>query len=212
MTRPVAAAILDGGRARRLGGVRKSALDVGGVPIIARQLTVLHQVAAPVFVVAADPRPYAALDVEVVADAVPIGAALAGIYTAIVHSPQARTLVVAGDMPFLRADVLRLLIGKTADVVVARSARGIEPLCAVYSKACAAPIRRRLESGDLRAAVLPDGVTVQEVGPDVLAALDPDGLLFVNVNTPQEHARARNLIESMAQQCDDRITEERPHS
>lgn len=212
MTRPVAAAILDGGRARRLGGVRKSGLEVGGQPIIERQLAVLRQLADPVFVVAPDPAPYRGLAVDVVPDAVPGGSALAGIYTAIMHSPHQRTLVVAGDMPFLRADVLRLLANGTADVVIPRSGRGLEPLCAVYAKTCAPALRRRLETGDLRATVLPEGLSVQEVGTDVLAAADPDGLLFVNVNTPHDHARARSLIESMAQQCDDRITEERPPS
>ena len=42
---------------------------------------------------------------------------------------------------------------------------------------------------------------------DVLAAYDPDGLLFVNVNTPHDYERARDLIESLPQRRGDGITD-----
>ena len=52
---PLAAAILTGGRARRLGGADKSALRVGGRAILARQLDVLRTVTPHVFVVGRAP-------------------------------------------------------------------------------------------------------------------------------------------------------------
>ena len=52
-TAPLAAAILTGGRGRRLGGVRKAELDVGGATIAARQLPVLRAVSRHVFAVGA---------------------------------------------------------------------------------------------------------------------------------------------------------------
>jgi molybdopterin-guanine dinucleotide biosynthesis protein A len=213
MTGPVAAAILDGGQARRMRGARKSALDVGGRRIIDRQLAALRPPCDPVFVVAPDASPYAGLGLEVVPDLMADGGALGAVLTAIVRSPRDRTLVLAGDLPFIsRALVDRLLAEPGADLVIPRTAQGLEPLCALYGRACADPIRRRLERGERRVGVRPEGVTVREIGPDVLAALDPDGLLFVNVNTPQEHARARSLIDLIPQQLDDRITDKQPHS
>jgi molybdopterin-guanine dinucleotide biosynthesis protein A len=94
--------------------------------------------------------------------------------------------------------------------VVARGPRGYEPLCAVYSSACAEPIRQRLESGSLRAAVLPEGVRIEEIGPELLAEYDPGGLLFINVNTPDDLERARDRIASMRPPGDVHIT--RTHS
>ena len=209
MTRqPVAAAILAGGRARRFGGTVKSTLIVDGARIIDRQIAALAAVSDPIFIVADDPAPFASLGLDVVPDIVPGCGALGGIYTAIVRSPRRRTLVVAGDMPCLGAGLLaRLTEDADADLVVPRGPRGYEPLCAVYASSCAEPIRRRLESGSLRAAVLPEGVQVEEIGPEMLAAYDPDGLLFVNVNTPHDYERARDLIESMPQRPRDRITD-----
>ena len=99
-----------------------------------------------------------------------------------------------------------------ARILVALGPRDYEPLCAVYSSHCPEPIRRRLENGALRATVLPEGVQVEEIGPEMLAAYDPDGLLFVNVNTPHDYERARDLIESMPQRRADRITDKQSPS
>jgi molybdenum cofactor guanylyltransferase len=205
--RPLAAAILTGGRASRMGGVRKATLTVGGRSIIERQLAVLHQIAAPVFLVASARAPDEA-SLTVVRDAFPDHGALGGIYTAIVTSPHERTLVVACDMPFLNAALFEYMAGIDADLVIPRTTRGYEPLCAVYSRACAVSIRERLTGGELAASRLPEGVRVVEVGPETLAAYDPDGLLFVNVNTPHDYERAKEVVEERSKTFGDRIMDE----
>lgn len=103
-------------------------------------------------------------------------------------------LTVGCDMPFLDPRLLERLgaLAADADLAIPRSARGYEPLCAVYGRACAPDIRHRIEHGDLQASVLPSGVRIAEIGPDALAALDPDGRLFENVNTPHDYARAND--------------------
>ena len=190
---PLAAAILTGGRASRMGGLRKATLAVGGTSIIDRQLAVLRTLAAPVFLVTSAQAPRDA-ELTVVRDEYPDHGALGGIYTAIVASPHERTLVVACDMPFLNAAFLAHLVGIDADLVIPRTSRGYEPLCAIYSRACAPSIRERLTRGELEASRLPDGVRVAEVGPETVAAYDPDGLLFVNVNTPHDYERAKEVL------------------
>ena len=211
-TRP-AAAILAGGRARRFGGETKGILRVGGVRIIDRQVAVLRDIADPVFVVAPDPDPFADLGLEVTPDLIPGCGALGGIYTAIVRSPRDRTVIVACDMPFLSAALLRYMVARQdGDLVIPRSRRGYEPLCAVYASACAEPIRRRIESGQLQASQPPEGVKVVEIGPEIIERYDPDDLMFVNVNTPHDHARAQGLSASMAEPHRNRITDEHSSS
>lgn len=193
----LAGAILAGGAARRMGGEHKALLTVGDQTIIERQLAALRQVAHPVFIVAPDPAPFAHLGLAVVADRHAGWGALGGIYTALLEAVHPRVLVVACDMPFLKADVLHYMAGvRDADVVIPRSTRGLEPLCAIYARQCATSIRARLERGALEASVLPDGLKIQEIGPEILAAHDPDGLMFVNVNTPHDYERARARMES----------------
>jgi molybdenum cofactor guanylyltransferase len=188
---PLAAAILTGGRARRLGGADKSALRVGGRAILARQLDVLRTVTPHVFVVGRAPLDLPA-GIDVVPDRLPGAGALGGIYTAILASPHERTFVVGCDMPFVSESLVRRLAAENADIVIPRTARGYEPLCAIYTRACAGKIRERIEHGELQASDLPGGLHVVELGPDVLAALDPGGWMLTNVNTPEDHERARS--------------------
>jgi molybdenum cofactor guanylyltransferase len=193
----LAAAILIGGQARRLQGARKGALTIGGTRIIDRQLAVLRQVADPIFLVTSQSvEPEENLQLEVIRDRFPDHGALGGIYSAIVSSPSGRTLIVACDLPCLSAPFLASMAAIDADLVIPRTTRGYEPLCAIYSRACAAPIRQRLERGALEAAVLPEGVRVCEIGPEALARCDPDGLLFLNVNTPHDYDRAKAILEA----------------
>jgi GTP:adenosylcobinamide-phosphate guanylyltransferase len=51
-------------------------------------------------------------------------------------------------------------------------------------------------------------VRVAEVGPEALTAYDPDGLLFVNVNTPHDYERAKALLDKRSKPSRDRIMDE----
>lgn len=211
-TIPLAAAILAGGRARRLGGVNKGALPLGSLDIVGRQLEAMRSVADHVFVVGRTTDGWLERGLSVVPDDRPACGPLGGIYTAIRHSPCERTLVVACDLPFLTPALLERLARETADAVVPRSARGLEPLCAIYARACLADIGARLDRGELEASVLPSGARVIEIGQELTADGDPDGRLFLNVNTPHDYERARRIVELTLdpdhESTEDRITTE----
>ena len=187
-----AAAIIAGGRGRRLGGLDKGELVIGGRRIIERQLGVLGQVAAHVFVVTDDHHRFRTSGLRVCGDRLPGAGPLGGLHTALTRSPGRRTLVVAGDLPFLSAAFLRHLAARAphADAVVPRSAAGLQPLCAVYDHGCAEVIRGRIESGRHRLVDLAGSLRVAEVGPEAVAAFDPDGMLLFNVNTRADLERA----------------------
>ena len=200
------AAILAGGQARRLGGQDKGALAVGagsttgGTPrsIRERQLAVLRSLTPHILIIGRDG----------ISDRVPGAGALGGLYTALLESTTDRVLVVACDMPFLSQALLEHMARIDADVVIPRTMRGYEPLCAIYSRACIAPMRVRLTRGELEASRLLEGVRVAEVGPETLAAYDPNGLLFVNVNTPHDYERAKEVLEERSKTSRDRIMDE----
>jgi molybdopterin-guanine dinucleotide biosynthesis protein A len=120
----LAAAILAGGQAKRLDGVNKGTLRLGNAQIVDIQLTALREVASAVFVVGSDSPARSARGLAVAPDAVSGMGALGGIYTAIVHSPCDRTLVVACDMPFLSVDFLEHMAAiEDADLVIPKSSR-----------------------------------------------------------------------------------------
>jgi molybdopterin-guanine dinucleotide biosynthesis protein A len=176
-------------------------------------------VADDIRIVGHDPDRYAGLGVRVISDVLPDAGALGGLYTALLDASHERVLVLACDLPFVTTALLERLVaeigdgagvasgaGQEIDAVVPRSARGLEPLCAIYRKRCAAAVRARIDRGALQVAGLLDEVRVREIGPDALAPYD-DGSLFENVNTPHDHERARGWVELNEKPSEDRITE-----
>ena len=207
----VSAAILAGGRARRLGGADKASLTVGRARIIDRQLAALSAVADDIRIVGHDPARYAGLGVRVIPDAIPDAGPLGGIYSALLDARHDRVLIVACDLPFVTVALLARLVEESraatdADAVVPRSGRGLEPLCAIYTTRCAAAARDRIGEGRLQAAGLLDAVRTRILEPDALAPYD-EGALFENVNTPHDYERARGWVELNEKPSKDRITE-----
>src|SRR5512139_675349 len=191
------AAILAGGRARRLGGRDKSRIVIGGRTILARQLDVLQRLVPRTVIVANAPDSFADAGVPVLTDAVPGSGSLGGIYTALADAP-GPVLVLACDMPFVTAPFLARVIeaGQEADIAIPRGRDGYQPLCASYAPACAGPLLRRIEQRALKVVDLLADVRVRELGPDDIAPFDPDGLLLLNINTADDLARAERAAES----------------
>ena len=193
------AAILAGGQARRFSGRDKSALRVGRLTILQRQLSVLREVAERVVMVGVESPRLQVPGLEIVAtpDLVPGGGALGGLYTALSAARSPHVLVLACDLPFVsRAFVghLAALPGPAHDAVVPRSRDGWQPLCAIYRRDLAARFGERIASGRLKVTDALAGLRVREVGPAEIASVEPDERLFLNVNTPEDLAHAIRLL------------------
>ena len=186
----VSAAIMAGGKSRRM-GQDKAWIELDGEPLIKRVADVLGQVADEVIVVANERR-YASLGLRVVKDRYPDGGALGGIATGVGAAAHDTVLVAACDMPFLSADVWRVLLGHAgeADVVIPRVGGEYETLHALYTKACLPHMARALAENRLRVIAFFDEVRVLAIEEPELRAADPDLRSFTNVNTPEELAEA----------------------
>ena len=208
----IAAAILAGGLAERMHGANKAQLRVGAERIVERQLRLLRAVADPVFIVSNRGEEFSGLGVDVVPDVITGAGPLGGIYTALLTSPRARTLIVGCDLPFLALPLLeRLVAPSAAQLVIPRSARGYEPLCATWTADCAAILRRRIDAGTLKAALAVEELRVEEIGAEFVASCDPHGLLFVNINTPHDYERAQRLGRVESKTLRDRIMDVSEH-
>ena len=197
--RACAAAILAGGRATRLAGADKSALVVGGRTILERQLAALDGVAGDVFVVGDTPAapPPVVAAVPRVADREPGRGPLGGLQAALHHAAAAPVvLIVACDLPFVSHAVLAHLVDRAlarpadVDAVVPRRGGYLHPLCAAYNRRVRAAVDRRVAAGALAMRGLLDELRVDVIEDEALARFDPEGVLFWNVNTPDEYERA----------------------
>ena len=186
----VSAAIMAGGKSKRM-GQDKAWIELDGEPLIRRVANVLAQVADEVIVVANEPK-YATLGLRVVPDRFPDGGALGGIATGVSAATHDRVLVAACDMPFLSAEVWRVLLDHRyeADVVIPKIGGEFETLHALYTKACVAPMERALAAGKMRVISFFDEVRVQPIEERELRIADPTLRSFTNVNTPEELASA----------------------
>lgn len=186
-----------GGGATRYGGVPKGLLEVGGRRILDRVVEALHAATGQLPVlIANDPdaaRWHPGLAVR--ADVVPGQGALGGILTAV--EAAAPVLCVAWDMPFvppgLLAALAALLDGADVGSPESDSRRGLEPLCSAYGPACGPAIRASLGRGDSRAIAFHPEVRVARLPRETVLQYGDPGILFFNVNTPDDLARAEVL-------------------
>ena len=192
-------AILAGGHARRLGGLNKAGLILqpGGASVLDRQLARLRRVVDRTIIIANDPDRFSGTGVPVIPDMVPDCGALGALYTAVHAAETEWTLVIACDMPFLSERLLAHLVsvGGSVDIAVPRTMRGYEPLCATYSRRSASGLRRLIDEERFRlsdVARIP-GLNVHEVGRNELESFGPEEVLFFNLNTPDDYARAIDL-------------------
>ncbi|HTA21700.1 MAG TPA: molybdenum cofactor guanylyltransferase [Polyangia bacterium] len=194
MTAPVAAAIIAGGAATRLGGVPKSTLVVEGRSIAERLLETLRATFARVLVVANDPTPWQALGVEIVPDVYPDAGPLAGVHAALVAaSAHAGVVCVAGDMPFVVPALLALLRDHApeAAALVPRVGGRPEPLLARWGSACLPVVAARLAARRRAVHETFAALATTWLDEPALRVVDPELRSFTNVNTPEDLRRAR---------------------
>ncbi len=192
----VVAAIIAGGPARRLGGATKPLLEIAGQAVADRQLAVLRPLFPRLLVVAGDPAPWQARGIEVIPDRVAGAGPLAGLSAALAAAGDGEAVVcVAGDLPFLSPALLTALRDRAAgaDALAPRPAGRAEPLCARYAVRARATVDARLAGGRLALHELLAELATVWLDDLALAALDPDGLSFVNLNTPDDLRRAEEI-------------------
>ncbi len=195
----VTAVVLAGGQSRRM-GQDKRRLEVGGVPLLQRVLSVLEPLFQRRVIVAADRDPWLeAFGLAVWTDIRPGLAALGGLYTALTHSKTERIFAVAADMPCLDARAIALMVERSAqaDVAMAALSTGVQPMHAVYGKACLPALERMIEQGNLSIQDLlrEPSLRISLVEEVEVRAVDPHLLSFLNINTPADLEMARKLIE-----------------
>jgi molybdopterin-guanine dinucleotide biosynthesis protein A len=136
------------------------------------------------------------LPVRLVPDERPGAGSLMGIYSGLRVARHTYALAVACDMPFLNPALLRHMLSWTCgyDVVIPRVGELLEPLHAIYGKACLPFMAGLLEGGQHKIVTFFNDVRVRYVEEDEIRRFDPRLLSFVNVNTPDDWERVQELL------------------
>jgi molybdopterin-guanine dinucleotide biosynthesis protein A len=201
----VSAFILCGGASSRM-GQPKGLLKFGGEPLILRIAALVESLVSGVTVIG-PPEPYANLGLHVTADA-DLGIVeekgttagpLRGIASALISTRTDWNFILACDLPYLTTEWLGWMLARAMasrqQIVMPRTARGLEPLAAVYRRECAEPIAAALRRGVRKVSDALEQFRIDFVSEGDWAHVDPTGRVLYNMNAPADYQEAQRWLE-----------------
>ena len=187
--RGVVGAVLAGGAGTRLGGAKPGTM-LAGRPLLSYPLAALRGALAEVAVVAKDGTELPAVGYGVLIWREPDAPRhpLAGVVEALRRADGRPVVVLACDLPFVTADLVRTLatadVGGAPALVATTPERGLQPLCARYEPAAL----------DALAGFDTGGRTITQIQALEPATLDVPDTLLRNINTPEDLAAAEAAL------------------
>lgn len=184
-------------------GTDKALVPLGGKTMLVRACELLEDVCDEVAIVAGEGK-YGDEGWPVLPDRWPGEGPLGGILTALgtmQGSPPGEVwaLVTSCDMPFLTREFLVFLkeraMGSHAHVVVPQSSRGLEPLCACWGIRALAGVQSAFDSGVRKVTEAMKRLPMEVLDEPLWKRFDTEGRLFWNMNTPEDYAEARRILE-----------------
>jgi molybdopterin-guanine dinucleotide biosynthesis protein A len=184
----VSAVVLAGGRSSRFGR-DKLAEPIGGEPVLGLTITAALDVATDIVVVTGpDATVEVPPGVRIARDPTAYGGPLVGVLAGLAAARHEAVLVVGGDMPWLRPDVLALMLEA---LVPGRDAAALEyggrlqqlPI-ALLRDAGLHAARGLMDAGERRLGALLEALSVATIAEDAWRALDPDAATLRDVDTP----------------------------
>jgi molybdopterin-guanine dinucleotide biosynthesis protein A len=197
MQNSCAGIILAGGKNTRFSGTNKALLRVGSKRILDHIYGVFSDLFQEIILVTNDPLEYLEWDLAVVTDLLPIQSALTGIHAGLFFMTTPYAFFVACDTPFIQKSLVETIIESMdphIDVVIPETSQGLQPLCSVYSRQCLKPITQQLEKHELKIDRIFNRLRTQKIPESVLRKKDPDLISFYNINTPEDLARAEEML------------------
>jgi molybdopterin-guanine dinucleotide biosynthesis protein A len=191
----ITGAILAGGSSTRY-GKNKAFLKIGGVRLIDNMVQEMKSIFQRVILIANEKKKYEYLEVEIFEDLVKGFGPLGGIYTGLMSISNQAGFFVACDMPRINRQLVRYMVDIKGDhrAVVPAVADNIEPLHAIYFRSCLRPIKHLIDSKRCQVRLFYDAIPVRYVKEDEIRTFCCPSKAFLNVNTPDEFAKIKSLI------------------
>ncbi len=197
MTFPCTGVILSGGLSTRFDGHNKALVRIGARRILDRLYDVFSDLFDEIILVTNDPLQFLEWDLTLVTDLFAVRSSLTGIHAGLYYMQHPFGFFSACDTPFLKKGLVEMLIEqmeKNTDIVMPRTAAGFEPLCAVYSKRCLTAAEQHLNEKKFKIQRAFRSCRTKIIPEEILRTRDADLLSFFNINTPQDLARAEEMI------------------
>ncbi len=190
--------ILAGGRGRRMGFLEKPLLKICGKRIIERIVGELKDLRIFIVCRRDNAEIYEKFG-EVVIDELELGP-IGGIYTAL---RKGSTVVIGGDMPFVKAEVVKFLydegVKRSCDALIPIWSDGKkEPLLAYYSSSAIEAFEEAISEKKLKIMSAVEKMKkVEFIRVETIRTFDENLVSFFNVNTLKDLKRAEEICSSM---------------
>jgi len=190
--------VLVGGQSSRMGRPKASLL-FDGEPLLVHIVRALSRLFSEIVVVAAPAQELPFVPAMVVRDQVAHQGPVGGLCYGLKATGGEFSFVTSCDVAFLNSRLISYLLSRIpdCDVVVPHWQQRLQPLHAVYRRSVLPLLEGQLERGELRPVHLFDRVRTCTVGEDEIRRFDPDGLSFLNMNTPADYHEALSRWERL---------------
>lgn len=190
--RPVAAAVLAGGLAARMGG-NKAGATLAGVPLVVHATDALRQAGLEPFIVTRADRSAGIEGVTEVLEEEGPRHPLAGLAAAIRHADGRDVIVLACDLPLLPPAYFAWLATLPDGAAMPSPGGRPQPLAARYSSKNLKSIQAALER-QMPVKSIIETVKPTMIGDSQLHRFGDPGRMFFNVNSPEDLRRAEEML------------------
>lgn len=184
--------ILAGGANKRFGGITKSNIIINGETIISRIISNINDLFNEIIIVTNNPSEFPEFaKYKIVEDRYLKAGPLGGIHAALKSSKQDAIFVFAGDMPFLKKEIIaeqiRQFRSKEYDILIPKIGRSVEPLHSIYRVSVLSDLERFMTRGKNRS--VRDFISEMNVDYMQIQESEENKRAFTNINSPSDIAR-----------------------
>ncbi len=197
MYRDISGVILAGGTSRRMGGITKANIEIGGKTIISRMLDVITPLFGEIIIVTNSPEEFPSLkNHTIVGDKFIKTGPLGGIHAALSATPAKALFVFAGDMPLIEKNIIERMAARyietDCDILIPRISNYIEPLHSIYNSSILPLVEKYLEG--TKDFAVREFIKQTRVEFLVFDPAEENLNAFSNINTAEDLKRINSIM------------------
>ncbi len=190
----ITAVILAGGRNTRF-PIHKGLISINGSTIMQRNLSLMRSIFDHVLISTNRPELYFYLGTPLLGDILPPRGPMSGIHAALTNSGDDDVFVMACDMPFPEARLIRLLCERHLapdgearyDATMPVFNGAVQPLFGIYGRPVIQALEDAIIEDKVTLRLFLDDVNVQYICEADVRAADQEGRSFMNINTIEDY-------------------------
>lgn len=185
----ISGVILAGGASNRFGGITKSNIVLRGEKIISRIINNINDIFDEIIIVTNDPSEFREFTTcKIIGDHYLKAGPLGGIHSALKSSANDAIFVFAGDMPFLKKEIIAEQINQFClndyDILIPLIGEFIEPLHSIYRVTVMGDLEKFLTGGKNRS--VRDFIKLLNVGYLRIEESEENKRAFTNINSQSD--------------------------